>query len=160
MDQNSASPQNPPVNTATQSNPMPVMQPVVSPTPPATIQPISGPKEYVPSSNQPIAAEIVKPTETEPIISPEVKEAGAEVVPNSEHIDIKTELKEAGVEPIKTAAPVLVAPTGSIVLPMTEEEAIKTIKTAPPTFSARWLATEVTKHLLRVHKLLTKEKAS
>lgn len=150
MDQNPSPTQNPQDNTIPVPSTPPVQQTDV-PTPPAGVQPVGGSREQG-SSSQSINSEVVMPTEVEPVISPEVKEAGVEAVPNKYQIQIKPELKNVGVTAVKTAVPVPTAPSGSIQLPMTEEEARKNIKTHPVFDSARWLSTQILEQLKKMHK--------
>jgi len=103
------------------------------------------------------ATEIIKPTEQEPVLAPELKEAGVETVPEADKLQIPQDLKAAGVEVIKTAAPVPVATSINDSLPMTEKEAISKIKTNPPNSSVRWFATEINKHYRRLKGLFVKE---
>lgn len=138
-----------PVETST---PIKYQAPVSQPPPS-----ISGAsKEHAPI---PITAttEIIKPTDQEPVLAPELKEAGVETVPEANEMQIPQEVKEAGVEPVKTAAPVPAATSINDSLPMTEKEAINKIKTNPPNSSVRWFATEINKHYRRIKGLFVKE---
>jgi hypothetical protein len=104
-------------------------------------QPISGPsKEHAPV-NQVINQEIIRATEQEPVLSPEIKDTGISIVPNQEHIQLKPELKEAGMTAVKTAVPIQTAPSDIIDLPMNETKAKEVIKTHRPSESIRWIAT-------------------
>lgn len=116
---------------------------------------ISGPsKEGSPVITQPISQEtkLVAVTDQELVLSPEVKEAGVTAIPNPEQVDIDPEVKAAGVTPEKTAVPVQTTPSNKIQLPMTEEEAKKTIKSHPAVDAAYGFGIEVLKQLKRLHK--------
>lgn len=98
--------------------------------------------------------EIVVPTESEPILSPEVKEAGVTHVPSHEQIQVVPELQAVGVAPVKTAVSVQVAPSDKIQLPMTVIEAENTVKTHTTADSVRWFAALVLEHIKRMHQAL------
>lgn len=113
------------------------------PTPPAPQpqQPQSVPvgssvvKEHEPET---IAVEPIQPSETEPYLDKEEKEAGVEKV--SESPQLSEDQKQAGIAYAKETTPVSTTPSSNIVLPMTEEEAIKIIKTTNAADSKHWLA--------------------
>lgn len=151
MDQNSSQSQNQQSNTASVPQPTYQSQQSDVSAPPVGIQPVGGPREQGPSS-QMNASEIVIPTEVEPVVSPEVKEAGVITVPNQEQIHVSPELKNAGVAAVKTAVPVQTTPSYSIQLPITEEEAKKNIKIHPVFDSARWLSTQILEQFKKMHK--------
>ncbi|MBI1982525.1 MAG: hypothetical protein HYU49_01805 [Candidatus Levybacteria bacterium] len=111
-----------------------VQQPVVTP--------VSAPqKEQQPPASS--VSEFVKPSEAEPAIHPELAEVGVEKV--SEVPELTLEDKKAGLAPAKESVPVLTQPSGLIQLPMTEEEARRTIKTTNVSDSRHWLAVLVEK---------------
>ncbi len=112
-------------------------------------------KEHAPISQ--IITESIKPTEQEPVLAPELKEAGIESIAQTDNVQIPTEVNVAGVEPVKTAVPVSISPSSSVALSMTEEEVASNIKTNPPNSSVRWLATEIQKHYLRIKGMFVKE---
>ena len=92
-------------------------------------------KEHEPEK---ISVEPIQPSETEPSLDKEVAETGVETV--SESPQLSPDQKKAGVEYAKENMPVSTTPSGNIVLPMTEEEAIKIIKTTNASSSKHWLA--------------------
>lgn len=95
---------------------------------------------------QPVPSEVsefVRPSEVEPTIHPELAEIGVEKV--KEVQDLTLEDKKAGLSAAKESVPVSTAPTGLVQLPMTEEEAKRTIKTTSPSESRHWLAALVKK---------------
>lgn len=90
-------------------------------------------KEHEPET---IAVAPIQPSETEPSLDREVAEAGVETV--SESPQLSYDQKKAGI--VESMPPVLTTPSGNIVLPMTEGEAIKIIKTTNAADSKHWLA--------------------
>ena len=106
---------------------------------PPTPQPVpvssSVVKEHEPET---IVVEPIQPSETEPSLDKEIAETGVETV--SESPQLSYDQKKAGIEYAKENVPVSTTPSGSIVLPMTEEEAIKIIKTTDTSDSKHWLA--------------------
>lgn len=106
------------------------------------VTPVSVPqKEQQPVSSE--VSEFVKPSEAEPVIHPELSEVGVEKV--KEVPDLTLEDKKAGLEPSSESVPVSTAPSGLVQLPMTEEEALRTIKTTKASDSRHWLAVLVEK---------------
>ncbi len=103
----------------------------------------------------PNQTEYIKPSgaETSPIIPPEVAEHGVEAVLDHEKPKITPEHKQVGIEPAKEAVPVVTQPQGTVQLPMSEEDALNTIKTTSASESKHWLAVLVEKaykHLRRI----------
>lgn len=100
---------------------------------------------------------IIVPTETEPKLSPEVKEAGVEVV-QSENPPLSQDIKQMGVEMAKDAVPVATQPIGLVQLPMTKQQALQALKQnkKDPKLSVDWLALFV----LKLIKKQEKQKAS
>ena len=117
------------------------MDDTVLPAPPQTAQQQPVPvgssvvKEHEPET---VTVEPIQPSETEPSLDKEVSEAGVEKV--SESPQLSEDQKQAGIAYAKEATPVSTTPSGNIVLPMTEEEAIKIIKTTDASDSKHWLA--------------------
>lgn len=104
--------------------------------------PVSAPqKEQQPVSSE--VSEFVKPSEAEPVIHPELAEAGVEKI--KEVPDLTLEDKKAGLSAAKESVPVSTVPSGLVQLPMTEEEARRTIKTTKPSDSRHWWAVLVEK---------------
>lgn len=109
-------------------------------------QPVATPLSAPQKEQQPVASEtseFIKPSEAEPIIHPELAEAGVEKV--KEVPDLTLEDKKAGLSAAKESVPVSTAPSGLVQLPMTEEEARQTIKKTSISDSRHWLAVLVEK---------------
>lgn len=87
--------------------------------------------------------EIIKSDEAELLLHPEVAEAGVEKV--VEFPAVKKDQYEAGIRPAKESTPVITQPSGMVTLPMTDKEALRTIKTAKVEESRFWLASLVDK---------------
>ncbi len=125
------------------------------PTPPNAM---SGPlKEFGPTVAAPVA-EVLTPSDVEPDIPQEVKEAGVEASPNTEQPKIPQQVQQlTGIKPVSDAVPVPTAPSDTIQLPMPEPEAEQVIKTKKVADSIRWLATLILEQAKRAHgKLLGK----
>jgi hypothetical protein len=116
------------------------------PTPPNAV---SGPlKEFGPSVAVP--AEIVMPTDVEPDIPQEVKEAGVEASPNTEQPKISQSVQHAtGIQPAHDAVPVPITPSDMIKLPMAEADAVQIIKTRSVAEAIRWFATLILRQTKR-----------
>ncbi len=72
-------------------------------------------------------SEVAQPAEKEPVLAPEVKEAGVEAI--SEAPQLTLEDKKAGIEPAKESVPVPTQPSGAVKLPpITQEEAVHVLK--------------------------------
>lgn len=104
--------------------------------------PVGGPhKEQAPRSGaeQPY----LQPTEQNPVLSPEVQEAGVEVVTSQPQPKIPVEVKQAtGLEPAKDAVPVSTEPSGIVQLPnipFKESEVDEIYKHTKPNDSKHWL---------------------
>lgn len=109
--------------------------------PQAQDQPVVTPVSTPQKEQQPVVSpvsEFVKPSEAEPTIHPELAEVGVEKV--KEVPDLTLEDKKAGLSAAKESVPVSTAPSGLVQLPMTEEEARRTIKTTSVSDSRHWLA--------------------
>lgn len=125
------------------------------PTPPNAM---SGPlKEFGPTLAAPVA-EVLTPSDAEPDIPQEVKEAGVEASPNTEQPNISPQVQQlTGIKPVSDAVPLPTAPSDTIQLPMPEPEAEQLIKTKKVADSIRWLATLIVEQTKRAHgKLLGK----
>lgn len=100
--------------------------------PPAPPQPMSGishgVKEAEPlaSPQMSFEAPVVKSSEAEPTLHPEVQEAGVEIV--SHQPPLTPEHHAAGVTVSGDVVPVFTQPTGNVQLPMTEQEVVSEIK--------------------------------
>lgn len=97
----------------------------------------SKPQEYI----QPSGAEI------QPEVPVELQEYGVEVVSNQEKPNLTEHHENIGIRHAKESvpAPTQVTTSSHIQLPMTEEEALKTIKTTGTSDSKHWLAVLVEK---------------
>ena len=136
------------------TDPLSVDAPVVPApkvAPPAT--PVSLPhREAGPGLGR--MTEFVQPTHAEPVLAPEVKEAGVEVAPNVEQPQIPAAVAQAGVQPAKAAVPV--QPVTETVVqyltdqPFSEVEAVKLEKSTKARDSIRWLATFVLRQIKRI----------
>lgn len=153
---------------------LPVTPPVVQPEPemltdavtntapvsqqPAVPAPVSLPhREAGPGLGR--MSEFVQPANPEPVLAPEVKEAGVEVSPDLEQPQIPVAVAQAGVQPAKAAVPIQPV-TGAKVeyitdAPFTQEVAQKVEKSKRASDSIRWLATFLLKQIKRV-KLIGK----
>ncbi len=110
---------------------------------------VSGPlKEFGPSVAVP--AEIIMPTDVEPDIPQEVKEAGVEASPNTEQPNISQAVQHiTGIQPARDAVPVPVTPSTTIQLPMAEADAVQIIKTRSVAEAIRWFATLILRQTKR-----------
>lgn len=105
--------------------------------------------------------EFIKPTgaEAELVIPPEVAEHGIETVPNTEAPPLTVEHKEAGIHHAKESVPVSSQPQQTIKLPITEEEALRIMKTTGVSESKHWMAVLIEKvydQLRFMHQKITK----
>ncbi|MBP6882666.1 MAG: hypothetical protein KBC15_03905 [Candidatus Levybacteria bacterium] len=141
--------------------PSQVTPPVAPPTQQAPVfhpQAVGGPKESVPFSSRTVeapTAEYIRPTEVAPVIPQEVAEAGVEIAPDREQPQLDETHNAAGVthsEPANIPHPT--APTGSVVLPYTFEQATQIEKTTSEDDSEHWLVL-LSKYIMR--KLSLKE---
>lgn len=101
-------------------------------------EPVEGkPEEYI----QPSGAEI------QPEVSAELQEHGVEAVATSERPQLTEHHNNIGMRHAKESvpSPTQVTSSSHIQLPMTEEEALKTIKTTGTSDSKHWLAVLVEK---------------
>ena len=114
------------------------VQPVAAPTPVSLPQ-----KEQAPIISKDLEAELIKPSEPEPKIPQEVKDAGVEAVKETPHLT--DEHKALGIEHAKESTPVLTAPLGKVKLPITEGEALNIIKTTKVSDSKHWFAVLIEK---------------
>ena len=115
--------------------------PVVTPTPVSLPQKEQAPIISDTSKDQ--GAELIKPSEPEPNIPQEVKDVGVEAV--KETPQLTEEHKVAGIEHAKESTPVSTQPLAKVKLPMSEEEALKIIKTTKNSDSKHWLAVLIEK---------------
>lgn len=102
-------------------------------------------KERVPISPK-IASEIseiIRASEKEPSVPKEMREAGVEEV--SDRFPLTREHTDFGIQHAGESTPVHTQPLGTVKLPMSEEEALKTIKTTSNTDSRHWLAVLIEK---------------
>lgn len=109
---------------------------------PTPQQPISGPhKEMGPTVEAPVV-EYVSPAghEVEPVLAPEVKEAGVESSPNIEKPQITEQQQKAGLQPAPEVTPVIASQqTNTIQLPYTYPQVQQKIKATKEDESAHWL---------------------
>lgn len=111
-----------------------------------TSNPVSLPqKEQTPISAKLTSevSEIIEASEKEPVVPPEVREAGVEQVPDK--LTLTDEHKALGIEHAGESTPAHTQLLGTVKLPMSEEEALKTIKTTSNTDSKHWLAVLIEK---------------
>lgn len=129
-----------------------------APQPQVVPQPVgSVAKEHGPLGT----SEFIAPSgaEIEPVIPEEVAEHGVEAVASTEAPPLTATHKEAGIQHAKESVPVSSQPQGTIQLPMTEEDALHTIKTTKIFDSKHWLAVLIEKvyqKLRFMHQTLTK----
>lgn len=132
--------------------------PVDQPLPQQAPQQISvtGPhKEFAPHAPiQPFDSGI-RASEVEPVLEPEVTEAGVAVVSNIETPQITDDHKAIGILPAKDAVPVHTSPLGHVQLPMDEAQAKEVIKTHPVYDSVRWFAMLVVEQIEKAKKALS-----
>lgn len=102
-------------------------------------------------------SEFIKPSgpEIAPVIPPEVAEHGVEAVTTPERPQLTEHHKTIGMEHAKESVPAPIQPasTSHIQLPMTEEEALQTIKTTGVNDSKHWLAILIEKVYKKLQKL-------
>lgn len=96
--------------------------------------------------------EIIKLSEVEPQLHPEVQEAGVEVV--SDLPKLTEEHEKLGVKLSKESAPAKTEPTGEVKLPMTQTQAKNLAKNSSISDSVRWLAEEVLRQIKVMHQKL------
>jgi hypothetical protein len=83
------------------------------------------------------ASELIKPSETEPQISEDLKELGIEAKKDEPRI---ADEHKGLVEHAKQFSPISMPPSGKIVMPMSEEEIEKQLKTGQDDDSGKWFA--------------------
>lgn len=117
---------------------------------PQPVVPVGQPnKEFGPVAT----SDVLKPTETAPVISPEVAEHGVEVVKSTETVPLTLEDQKHGVTHAKETMPVHTEPKGMVTLPLTQQQAVATLKTTKSVKeSIAWLAVLVLKQLKRMHE--------
>lgn len=142
----------PPVQDDVAAQPAPVAPPPVVPMPPAPAAPPA--KELEPTSSAPLEMpDLMQPTELEPVLHPEVAEAGVEAV--SQHPTLTIEDHRAGLQPAGDSIPHHTQPNGTVKLPMTPEEAVAAAKNEPVENSKKWLGELIIKHLKTIHQKIT-----
>ncbi|PIP74557.1 MAG: hypothetical protein CO135_04015 [Candidatus Levybacteria bacterium CG_4_9_14_3_um_filter_35_16] len=102
---------------------------------------------------EPIAQKetFVKISEEEPIIHPEVKEAGVEKV--SDKLRLEEEHLKAGIEHAKESTPVKTEPSDEVSFPMTTQKANEIVKSKKSIKnSILWLATSVLRQIKIIGK--------
>lgn len=112
-------------------------------------------KEHVPSGGG--RAEFIQSSETDPVIAPELKEAGVEVVKSEETPRLSQEVAQAGVVHAKSATLLNPAPARQISLPeenlpLSEPEAVEIVKNKSVSESVRWLAVFVLRQVKKAHR--------
>lgn len=119
-------------------------------------QPIGTPhKEFAPIVGT--VAEYVTPTETEPVVSAELKEHGVEVSPGGKQPEIHPLAGEVGLVKAKESVSVPTDTTGMVQLPLAQADAFTIKKTRPVADSVRWLAELVLEQIKKAHKQLMKQ---
>jgi hypothetical protein len=152
--------QTPPVSTAPQDQSIVAKQPVSSqlaePAEPIEqAQAISGPtKEHPSMTNVPSQEPLISPTEIEPKLPPELKEAGVRVIAPKDQPQVTPELIKIGVEPVKTAVLLPIQPPVSN-LPLDDAFANQIIKTHPFVDSIYWLAKLILEQAKKMHSSLS-----
>lgn len=121
------------------------------------LSPISPPqKEQQPVVSASPQEELIKPSETEPVVYPELSEIGVEKV--SEAPKLSVEDQTAGLSLASESTPVVTKPTGAVQLPMTEREAKQVLKMHKKIAdSIVWMATLIIKHFKRIHETLVSQ---
>ncbi len=137
-----------------QNPPAPIVQdqvvPAVDPIDPPTISTGSMHKEAGPTVVEQPFAEVLQSTEQAPILEAEVAEVGVEVSKNPEIPDLTLHDKNAGISHAPVIAPVPTTPTDGVQLPMTETQALETLKKGKNVKSGKsWIAIEVLKMIHR-----------
>ena len=126
-------------------------QPQQQPVQPSSqpVAPVSGGyKEGAPLTTH----EIMQPSEAAPEVAPEVKEAGVEVVHEVPQLTLQDQ--KSGIQHAKETVPHPTGPTGSVKLPpMTEEEAVQTVKTHKKVRDAvYWIALALVRQFSKKHE--------
>ncbi len=131
-----------------------VAEPVATPQAPSAPVGVAGGsnKEAAPISidiSKP-SESLIRPSEAEPQLHPEVKEAGVEVSPNHEVPSLTYDDKQAGLTHAKEVTPVATEPSGLVNMPfptpMTLQQAETVIKTDRNTADSKlWLGTLIRK---------------
>ncbi|MBI2033166.1 MAG: hypothetical protein HYT10_01745 [Candidatus Levybacteria bacterium] len=123
---------------------------------PTSSSPVGGfNKEQAPIVYPFETGEVITASEKEPVLHPEIQEAGVEVSRNPEIPDLTIHDKNAGIKHSGDILPVNTAPTGAVQLPMTEEEANSVLKKGKnPKKSLTWLAIAVIRQMKIMHRKL------
>lgn len=129
-----------------------VVQPSVQQPPQPAVPVSSGFKEGAPVADTLTTHEVMQPTDTAPELSPEVQEAGVEVVHEVPQLTLQD--RKAGILPAKETTPHPTAPNGSVKLPpMSEEEAFITVKTHKRVRDAiYWIAVALVRQFSKKHE--------
>lgn len=123
--------------------------PVTQVQQPAPQVAVSGPhKEHAPVTIEAPVAEYMQPTEVEPVLQPEVKEAGVEIVEQQERPEITVEQKSMGVSHAPPVMPVSVPQAQTVTLPYTPEQVATLAKTTKVEDSDHWLVL-LTKYIMQ-----------
>jgi len=130
-DNKNVSQNTPPAPQADQAQPRAQVQPVQPVVPAGSINKEAGPVSAA-------DAEFIKPTDTEPQLSPELKESGIEV--KNDKPNLTFEHKELGLDHAGSNITVSTQPTAPIKLPMSEKEIADKLKTGQDDDSGKWLA--------------------
>lgn len=130
--------QNVQATKAVQDNQANQPQPQVQPVVPA----VSLDKESEPQSTDQPTQKFIEPSEKEPQISPELKEAGVEIKKDAP--DIADEHKQI-INHAKQFTPVSTSPSDKITMPMSEEEISSKLQIGQDDDSAKWLAQLINK---------------
>lgn len=122
-------------------------------SPPAPVSVPQKEQESVLVSSGAGSVEGIKPSEPEPVIHPELIKVGVEQV--SELPKLTAEQEKIGITLAKEAVPVSTAPTGTVQLPLTQQQAKKIVGFHKKVSeSIVWLATLVLKQAKIMHRKL------
>lgn len=101
--------------------------------------------------------EFVKPSEAEPVLTPEVEKAGVEKV--AEFPQVREEQYKVGIRPAKESVPVSTEPLGEVKLPpIPEQEVLREIKATKNDDSRHWLMVlfeKIYQQIRAMHKKIT-----
>lgn len=114
-----------------QAQPQAAVQPTMPPAP------VGSANKEVGAISAPVS-EFIKPTDTEPQVSPELKESGVEA--KSDKPDLTFEHKELGLDHAGSNITVSSQPSSPIRLPMSEDEIADKLKTGQDEDSGKGLA--------------------
>lgn len=100
--------------------------------------------------------EVLQPSEVEPVLHPEVAEAGVEVSKDAELPDLTAHDKNAGLSHAPVITPIPDKSSVDVVLPMSETDAIETLKkNNNPKNSIAWYLVSVLRQFKKMHQRLS-----